>query len=314
MVNLSQRVRGSAHRTARRLAMATGLAIITTALPLGAIAHASKNQIPLAPFNECPTVGASPSSKVLLVVNPDSTVSVYGDPTVGDYDGGDDTLVGIWNTSATAVNAVTVSGAGSYLAGLDGDGLCTYNVTGCPFGPTGYEGPHTSLVTDPGNPDAAEVDFTGGLAPNATTFFSLEGTLTDAVLTARQGHLNTLHLATKVVNFTSWVDPTHDPVVTLQIDVANGNGTPATGAQVRVSNSPATFTINNSGRLNLVQRITAGTPDVTVTATLGGNSATAAVHLYDTTVMTQCHLPGEPNKLDAATYWLDYVLPNAPAG
>src|SRR2546430_14610756 len=121
MVNLSQRVRGSAHRTARRLAMVTGLALITTGLPLGAIAHASTNQIPLAPFNECPTVGASPSCKVLLVVNPDSTVSVYGDPTVGDYDGGDDTLVGIWNTSATAGKPGTGSGARSHPARPDGD-------------------------------------------------------------------------------------------------------------------------------------------------------------------------------------------------
>src|SRR5262245_38998156 len=113
MAYLSRWVRGPTHRRAGKLAKVAALALIGAGLPLGATAHAATNQIPLPPFHECPAVGASPSCKILLVVNPDSTVSVYGDPSVGDYDGGDDTLVGIWNTSTTPVNAVTVSGAGS---------------------------------------------------------------------------------------------------------------------------------------------------------------------------------------------------------
>jgi hypothetical protein len=116
-------------------------------------------------------------------------VTVYSDDTVGDYDGADDTLVGIWNNSSSSVDAVTVTGPGSSLAGFDGDGLCTYISCTWPA-PTGYEGPQNTFTTDPSNLDSAEVDFSGGLAPGASTYFSLEGTLTSASLTARQGHLN----------------------------------------------------------------------------------------------------------------------------
>jgi hypothetical protein len=131
------------------------------------------------------------------VVNPDNTVSVYGDPSVGPFDGSDDTLVGIVNDSTAAVKAVTVSGPGSGLSGFDGDGICSGNYgtwtgsSGCPYGPTGYEGPGTSFVTNPSLPDSAEVDFTGGLAPGKSAYFSLEGALTSAQLTAREGSLGT---------------------------------------------------------------------------------------------------------------------------
>lgn len=162
--------------------------VVTTASPAGPAGAAG---IPIAPFNECPAVGASPSCKVLLVLEPSGTVTVYDDSSVGDYDGGDDTLVGIVNDSSSAVGAVTVTGPGSYLSEFDGDGLCTFITCSWP-NPTTYEGPSNTFVTDPSLPDSAEVDFTGGLAPNASTYFSLEGTLTSAALTARQGTLKGL--------------------------------------------------------------------------------------------------------------------------
>jgi glucosylceramidase len=145
--------------------------------------------VPAPPFTECPAVGSSPSCGILLVVNSDGSVSVVTDPTVGPYDGTDDTLVGIVNDSNAAVQAVTVTGPGSGLGELDGDGLCTYGVSGCPFGPTGYEGPGTGIVTSPSLPDSAEIDFASGLAASGTAYFSLEGALTSAQLTARRGTL-----------------------------------------------------------------------------------------------------------------------------
>lgn len=163
--------------------------VATTSAPSGAVS------VPAPPFTECPAVGNSPSCQILLVVNPDRTVSVYGDPAVGPYDGGDDTLVGIRNESSQKVDAITVTGPGTGLAGLDGDGLCTFGVSGCPFGPTGYEGPLTSIVTLPALPDSAEIDFTGSLAPNATAYFSLEGALTAAQLTSRPGHIRKTYVA-----------------------------------------------------------------------------------------------------------------------
>ncbi|MFL6106285.1 MAG: GDSL-type esterase/lipase family protein [Marmoricola sp.] len=122
------------------------------------------------------------------MINADDSVTVYDDPTVGDYDGGDDTLVGIVNNSTTAVDSVTVSGPGSDLAGFDGDGLCSY-ITCTWAAPTGYEGPNNTFVTRPTDGDEAEVDFIAPLADGDATYFSLEGTLTSAALTARKGHL-----------------------------------------------------------------------------------------------------------------------------
>src|SRR5205823_10218673 len=146
---------------------------------------------PPSPFKECPAIGQDTSCQLLLVVNPDDTITVLGDPALGPYDGSDDTLIGIVNNSKAAVPAITVTGPGSGLAGLDGDGLCTYSVAGCPFGPTGYEGPGTSIKTDPSLPDSAEIDFAGaGLAAGASTYFSLEGALTAATITSRPGTLN----------------------------------------------------------------------------------------------------------------------------
>jgi hypothetical protein len=179
---------------ASALAVGASLAV-ASAVPAGAATA------PVPPFTECPAIGASPSCEILLVVNPDNTVSVEGDPSMGPFDGSDDTLVGIINDSTTVVKAVTVSGPGSDLSGFDGDGICsgdygTWNGSGgCPYGPTGYEGPGTSFVTDPSLPDSAEVDFTGGLAPGKSAYFSLEGALTSAELTAREGGLSTFTIS-----------------------------------------------------------------------------------------------------------------------
>jgi hypothetical protein len=57
------------------------------------------------------------------VVNPGNSITVLNDSSVGTFDGSDDTLVGIVNDSSAAVKAITVSGPGSGLAGLDGDGI-----------------------------------------------------------------------------------------------------------------------------------------------------------------------------------------------
>lgn len=179
-------------RAIERRRRRVGLAVAATALlaVIGSAQQSIAAQAPAPPFTQCPAVGLSPSCKILLVV--DSTgVTVYENPAAGNYDGGDDTLVGIVNNSANAVPAVTVTGPGSGLAGFDGDGICTYLACTWPT-TTGYEGPGSSFVTDPTSQDTAEVDFaSGGLSPGASTYFSLEGTLTAATLTARKGGLAT---------------------------------------------------------------------------------------------------------------------------
>lgn len=91
-------------------------------------AHAASASTP--PFTECPAIGAAPSCDILLVVNPDQTITVTGDSSAGPYDGSDDTLVGVINNSGSTISAITVSGPGSGLAGFDGDGICTYAAGG----------------------------------------------------------------------------------------------------------------------------------------------------------------------------------------
>ena len=174
----------------RRLSAA--LAVIMVAGTVVAVAQlsAQASTATTPPFSQCPAIGASPSCQILIIVNSDRTVSVYGDPNVGPYDGLEDTLVGIQNDSSRPVEAITASGTPG-LAGFDGDGLCT--ATGapseCPFGPSGYEGPGTAFIPDATDTSRVEVDFSGGLAAGAHTYFSLEESLDAATLVVRLGTL-----------------------------------------------------------------------------------------------------------------------------
>lgn len=179
---------------------------------LGFIAGSASASSPVtAPFSECPAIGAAPSCDILLNVNSNRNISVLGDSSVGPYDGSDDTLVGIVNNSSSPVQAITVSGPNSDLAGFDGDGICTYATGGITGGsgpgftgdsycdeqqlsgtdPADYEGPDNTFTLDPNSQNDVEVDFPGkGLAPGQSTYFSLEGALTAASITSRVGTLS----------------------------------------------------------------------------------------------------------------------------
>jgi hypothetical protein len=175
----------------KRMPLLLSIVLTAGAFALATPASPSAAATPSAPFSECPSVGSSASCKVLVVINNDRTVSVYSDASVGPYDGIEDTLVGIRNDSSTSVDAITATGTLA-LAGFDGDGLCAMGNAppGCPFGPTGYEGPGTSFIRDPaGNLSHVEVDFANGLAPGAHTYFSLEESLDSATITVRLGGL-----------------------------------------------------------------------------------------------------------------------------
>ena len=108
------------------VAIATSILIAGGSLIAGNTVTAKAASVPAPPFKQCPAIGASPSCEILLVVNSDSTVTVVGDPSVGPFDGSDDTLVGIVNNSAKPVSAITVTGPGwPDLSGFDGDGICS---------------------------------------------------------------------------------------------------------------------------------------------------------------------------------------------
>jgi hypothetical protein len=115
---------------------------------------------------------------------------------MGPYDGADDTLIGVMNDSTQTLGALALTSS-TDLFGFDGDGLCTRGVAGCPFGPTRYEGPNTSFSDISANKSSGIVNFPLGLAPGASTYFSLEealstsnvssGTGQSAVTTSEQG-------------------------------------------------------------------------------------------------------------------------------
>jgi hypothetical protein len=303
----------------RALSLAIGSGTITVAM-IGAAAAAPAASGPTSPpFTECPAIGQSPGCEILLVVNPDQTISVLGDPSVGPYDGGDDTLVGVLNNGNISVSAITVTGPGSGLSGFDGDGICTYSFTGDGYcgqqpGVTGYEGPGTSFVTSASQPDSAEVDFTNSLAPGSSAYFSLEGALTSAVLTARQGHLQGLNVNVKVVDAPMPADPAKSANVKMIVTVTNADGTPAAGATVS-ANGPVpiqvTGTTGTDGTVALLYPVSPQPRSTTVSATLGTESGSANVDVYSSNVDGVCSYPGSPDRLDALSSELDYLLPEA---
>lgn len=137
---------------------------------------------PSAPFNECPAVGYDTSCGLLIVVD-DNGATVYGDPTQGPFDGVEDTLIGVRNSSSHTLGHLNLS-SNTDLFGFDNDGLCSVSPapSGCPFGATGYEGPGTSFSNISSTYNGGTVDFAGGIPPGGTAYFSLEESLDSATL------------------------------------------------------------------------------------------------------------------------------------
>ncbi len=90
----------------------------------------------------------------------------------GPYDGVEDTYVGVVNNSSNTIYSINLSSTNQPITGFDGHGLAAYGAP-TPYDGYGYGGPQgyfTNLV------DAyhGTINFVGGVAPGATTYFSLE--------------------------------------------------------------------------------------------------------------------------------------------
>ncbi len=145
------------------------------------------------PFTECPAIGSNSSCALLIVFNPNGSVSILVDPNQGPYDGDDDTLVGVYNNSGKTQTSLTLSGigvTGAPIFSFEADGLCTYSFIGNDFcagdyyltDPGDYAGPKNTFTNISADQTTGTVVFTGGLANGATTYFSLEDQLTAATL------------------------------------------------------------------------------------------------------------------------------------
>jgi RHS repeat-associated protein len=150
------------------------------ALPLSA------TSTPTLPFTECPAIGNDTSCGILLEVT-NSGVSILQDPSQGPFDGADDTLVGVLNQSNKTLGHIELS-SDSDIFGFDGDGICSGDYgewngsAGCPYGPTGYEGPGTEFVDISPDQTSGAVDFNPGIPPGGTAYFSLEEPLTSSTV------------------------------------------------------------------------------------------------------------------------------------
>jgi len=118
----------------------------------------------------CPAPVNAADSCVEIVINSQGNVSVT-DPGPGHsavYDGVEDTLFNVTNNFTSAINTLGLTGSGIF--GFDGDGISTYLHAATDS--TGYGGPGTSFTIT--NVNTGNVNFTGGLAPGHTAYFSLE--------------------------------------------------------------------------------------------------------------------------------------------
>ena len=126
-------------------------------------------------YAQCPAAGPDTGCGVLITIAADGSTTVATDPDQPALDGGTGVLVGIVNDSNATLSSIALSGPDSFA--LDGKGVCTVRPSPCfsphEFGPTGYEGPGTTLTATDANDGT--VGFTGGMGPQAQTYFSLSG-------------------------------------------------------------------------------------------------------------------------------------------
>jgi hypothetical protein len=101
-----------------------------------------------------------------------TSFTVFAAGNGNPYDGIDDTLIGVQNSSGGQLNSILLSG--SDIFGFEEDGPCTLHAySWCGTG-TGYEGPaNTFNITDSSH---GTVVFTNGIPNYGSTWFALEGT------------------------------------------------------------------------------------------------------------------------------------------
>jgi len=130
----------------------------------------------------CPAVGGdttgSQCGALLSVtsVNGSGVATAFGVSLTGlpAFDGIEDTSVGITNNSGAVLNTLVLNSTNGAF-GFEGDGICAFTGDAYCSGTTfGYEGPGMTYTLSNSN-QTLTIDFTGGLAIGASTFFSLEG-------------------------------------------------------------------------------------------------------------------------------------------
>jgi hypothetical protein len=109
------------------------------------------------------------------VIDADGSLRVKADPTQPPFDGIEDTLFGVRNNSTKSIAAIPLRGSQT-IFGFDDDGICAVNPrpAGCPFGPTGYEGPGVTFSSISADLKSGVVNFTPPIPPGGSAYFGLE--------------------------------------------------------------------------------------------------------------------------------------------
>jgi hypothetical protein len=135
-------------------------------------------------FPECPAVGNDTTGCELLItvsaVNGSGAATAFtvtaSSPDLGPYDGSDDTLVGILNSSGSILKSIGLTGT-TDIFGFDGDGACTYITCTGATDPSGYAPAGVTFSGINASFTSGTVNFTG-VAAAGSTWFSLEEALT----------------------------------------------------------------------------------------------------------------------------------------
>lgn len=125
----------------------------------------------------CPnTPSATNGCNSVLTIGPGGSLAVVAGGSATPYDGTDDNLIGVINNSGATVNSVSLTGTGNGggLFSFDGDGIDTFTGISNTMDDTGYGGPLSFFSNITNGLQTGDVNFIGGLANGATTYFSLE--------------------------------------------------------------------------------------------------------------------------------------------
>jgi hypothetical protein len=160
-----------------------GAFLVFAALFTGAPAYANS-------YAQCPAVGLDTGCQFLITVTSSkggvaTAFTVTASTTVtGPFDGTEDTLVGILNSSGSTVNSIGLTGAGGLnIFNFDGDGACSGaygTITGCSgaIDPSGYAPLGVTFSGINGAQTSGTLNFSGGLANGGSNWFSVENALT----------------------------------------------------------------------------------------------------------------------------------------
>ena len=243
-------------------------------------------------FPQCPPAGADSGCGALITFNADGSATVTTDPAQRPLDGGTSVLVGVVNNSDVSVTSVSLSGTGAFT--LAGKGVCTVHPTPCfsahEYGPTGYEGPGTSFA--PSGPSAGSVNFSGGIAPGAGTFFSLSGSPITVTSVALQPGIDVAATAlspSTLVPFSGqvasfFVGTSVAPPTSFTATVDWGDGNTDTGSVSQPGGPGTAYVVSDGHTYGAAGQYT---DTVTVTDTTAPPSVNSASDSATFTVVTQ---------------------------